>query len=1101
MDPETGQKQKKLAVAARETGMADSGLSENAVKVLERRYLAKDKKGKVTETPSGMFRRVARNLSLAELGYGASEEIRRQVEDDFHQVMSGLEFLPNSPTLMNAGRELQQLSACFVLPIDDSLDSIFSTVKQTALIHKSGGGTGFSFSRLRPAGDTVGSTGGVASGPVSFIGAFDATTDVVKQGSTRRGANMAILNVDHPDVLEFIRVKRVPGKLVNFNISVGITGEFMEKVKRGEEYDLINPRSGEVTGQLNAKEVLDEIVESAWATGDPGLVFLDRMNEANPNPQLGKIESTNPCVTGDTLIYTSKGMQRAVDLHNEQAPLAVATDGRFGRWTFQKASNVFSSGMKPVYRLTTHEGYEVRVTGDHQIMTKSGWTKAKNIQPGQAICILNRVGGFGSHGSEEMGELLGSLVGDETPKCRTAVLSFFEREKEPAPDLEDIKHNVPEKVLTGTREMQTGFLRGIFSAHGHVNQPIDGEAVIHLTSISRQMLLGLQRLLLNLGITSRIYCDHQDAEAKELPNGQEGSQTCQTKACHEMLISKYNLPQFQARIGFLDGFKQGLLDTILESHHPRPPLEHFTARFKELVPDGLEEVFDLTEPVTHSFIANGVVVSNCGEQILAPYESCNLGSVNLARMLGINNEETLEIDWERLRRVIYTGVRMLDNVIDMNQFPIKEIEEMSRKTRRIGLGIMGWADALIQMGIQYDSEEALELAHQVMGFIQEETHRASGILAEERGNFPAWEGSIYEEPMRNSAPVTIAPTGTISIIAGASSGIEPLFALSYVRTIMDGTRMVEINPHFEALAIGEGFHTPELMERIAETGSLKDLVDPESSTGQTPPQWVGEIFRTSHDISPDWHVLMQSAFQAHTDNSVSKTINMPADATREDVKNAYILAYMTNCNGITVYRDGSKAEQVLSAGAAGQEAATADTGVRGPQERPRVMTGVTERFRTGHGNMYVTLNFDRPNHPFEIFTNLGKAGGCDSAQLEAVSRMASLCLRSGVDPVEIIQNLQGITCCPHYDNGVLIRSTPDAMAHMLRRHGSNDSDATEAQTETQKETQTESKQKHWSQRSLIEASRLKCPDCNTLVEYREGCETCPDPSCGWSKCY
>ena len=768
MDPATGEKQRKLAVAAREMGMADNGLSENSVRVLERRYLAKDRKGQVTETPDGMFRRVAGNLSQAELGYGASEEFRRQVEKDFHQVMSRLEFLPNSPTLMNAGRELQQLSACFVLPVEDSLEGIFSAVKQTALIHKSGGGTGFSFARLRPEGDLVGSTGGVASGPVSSISVFDAATDVVKQGSTRRGANMAILNVDHPDILEFIRVKRDPGKLVNFNISVAVTGEFMEKVKQGEEYDLINPRSGEVTGQLNSKEVFDEIVESAWATGDPGLVFLDRMNEGNPNPQLGKIESTNPC----------------------------------------------------------------------------------------------------------------------------------------------------------------------------------------------------------------------------------------------------------------------------------------------------------------------------GEQTLLPYESCNLGSVNLARMLRVTDEETLEIDWERLRRVICTGVRLLDNVIDMNEFPILEIEEMSRKTRRIGLGVMGWADTLVMLGIRYDSEEALELAHLLMGFIQEETHQASRDLAEERGNFPAWEGSIYEEPMQNSAPVTIAPTGTISIIAGTSSGIEPLFALSYVRNIMDGTRMVEVNPNFEAVAIGEGFHTPDLMERLAETGSLKDL-DSVSSKGQAVPEWVREIFRTSHDISPDWHVLMQSAFQAHTDNSVSKTINLPADATREDVKNAYILAYIINCKGITVYRDGSKAEQVLSAGAA----TTADTSVRGTLERPRLMTGVTERFRTAHGNMYVTLNFDKNNHPFEIFTNLGKAGGCDSAQLEAVSRMASLCLRSGVDPSEIMQNLQGITCCPQYDNGVLIRSTPDAMAHMLRRHGNIDLSAMESQPENS------------PQRSIMEASRLKCPDCNALVEFREGCETCPAPGCGWSRCY
>ena len=664
MDPETGQKQKKLAAAARETGMADSGLSENAVKVLERRYLAKDKKGKVTETPSGMFQRVARNLSFAELEYGASEEIRIQVEEKFHQVMSRLEFLPNSPTLMNAGRELQQLSACFVLPIDDSLDSIFSTVKQTAMIHKSGGGTGFSFSRLRPAGDLVGSTGGVASGPVSFIGAFDATTEVVKQGSTRRGANMAILDVTHPDILDFIHVKRVPGKLVNFNISVGITGEFMEKVKQDEEYDLINPRTREVTGQLNAKEVFDEIVESAWATGDPGVVFLDRMNEANPNPQLGKIESTNPCVTGDTLIYTSTGMQKAVDLYNEQVPPWVTVDGRMGNSVFNPASLVFHSGWKQIHRLRTREGYEVRLTANHRVMTNDGWVAAGDLKPGQEIYILDQSGGFGEDGSEEMGQLLGWLIGDGTLNKNQAVLSFFDRKKKLAPafagmmeqnvpepvgprrnysisvfDLPERnearvqssrflkvakdygitpgnKHIVPERVLTGTKEMQTGFIRGLFSADGHVNQAVHRGAGVHLTSISRELLIDMQRLLLNFRIASRIYFDRRAAGTKELPNGKGGTQEYNVKAYHELVISKDNLLIFQDEIGFLDDYKNQLLKKALDSYQEFPRLEKFTARFKELVPDGIEEVFDLTEPATHSFIANGVVVSNCGEQVL-----------------------------------------------------------------------------------------------------------------------------------------------------------------------------------------------------------------------------------------------------------------------------------------------------------------------------------------------------------------------------------------------------------------------------------------------------------------------------------------------------
>ena len=756
----------RMAQAVRETGINHRELTDNARAVLQRRYLGKDREGNVLEDPEGMFLRVAKNLSQAELEYGASEEERQAAEDEFNGVMSRLEFLPNSPTLMNAGRELQQLSACFVLPVEDSLDSIFDTVRKTALIHKSGGGTGFSFSKLRPKGDVVGSTGGVASGPVSFITAFDAATEVVKQGSTRRGANMAILNVDHPDILEFIRVKRDPEKLVNFNISVGATKEFMERVREREYYDLINPRSGEITGQLNAREVFDEIVESAWATGDPGLIFLDRINEDNPNPQLGEIESTNPC----------------------------------------------------------------------------------------------------------------------------------------------------------------------------------------------------------------------------------------------------------------------------------------------------------------------------GEQMLLPHESCNLGSVNLARMVRYEGGMP-EVDWERLARVIRTGVRMLDDVIEMNTFPIPEIEEMNRRTRRIGLGVMGWADLLVQLGVRYDSDEALDMAGRVMKFIQDKTHEASGELAEERGAFPEWKNSIYKQPMRNSAPVTIAPTGTISIIAGASSGVEPLFALSYVRNVMDGTRLVETNPYFEAVARQEGFHSAELMERLARTGSLEGMDEA--------PAWVRDVFRVSRDISPRWHVLMQTAFQAHTDNAVSKTINMPASATREDVGDAYTLAYMTNCKGITIYRDGSKERQVLSTGA-DRESGDGREMTRTSRDRPRTMTGLTERFRTGHGNMYVTLNFGESGKPFEIFTNLGKAGGCDSAQLEAVSRLASMALRSGVDPAEIIHNLQGITCCPAWDDGTQIRSAPDAMAHMLKRHysGSGEEDGSGGNGSAGEETRRED----------VGYGRLRCPDCNARVEFREGCETCTGPACGWNRC-
>ena len=773
------------------------GLTDNARVVLQRRYLSKDREGNVLETPDGMFRRVAHNLSQSDLEYGAAETERASTEERFYQVMCRLEFLPNSPTLMNAGRELQQLSACFVLPVEDSLDAIFTKVKETALIHKSGGGTGFAFSRLRPEGDVVGSTGGIASGPVSFINAFDAATDVVKQGGTRRGANMGILHVTHPDVLAFIQSKEDGRHLNNFNISVAVTEEFMEKVAAGDDYDLVNPRTGRVAGQLNAREVFERMTQLAWSTGDPGIVFLDRINRDNPNPQLGAIESTNPC----------------------------------------------------------------------------------------------------------------------------------------------------------------------------------------------------------------------------------------------------------------------------------------------------------------------------GEQPLLPYESCNLGSLNLARMARYSDTDVV-IDWERMSEVITTAVHMLDCVIDMNDYPIPEIAEMTRRTRRIGLGVMGWSDLLIQMGIRYDSEAALSLAREVMRFIQAETYRASQELAETRGPFPEWERSAYNTgpdslPMRNSAPVTIAPTGTISIIAGASSGIEPLFALSYVRNVMDNTRLVEGNAYFEAVARHEGFYSKELMEQLAAVGSLEKM---------DVPSWVKNVFRVSHDIDPRWHVKMQAAFQDYTDNAVSKTINFPHDATVDHVAEAYQSAYSLGCKGITVYRDGSKAEQVLSTGTtaepqqAGGKPSVVEIEVsrpRAPRGRPRQIHGITERVRTGHGNMYITVNMDSDGLPFEVFGTMGKAGGCDAALLEAVSRLVSLALRAGIETSEVTRQLRGITCCPAWDDGVLVGSGPDAVALVLDNLMAGMDGGSHSPTGVQlglpgspgvaaNGNGFSNGNGHSSAPTYPVGFAQRCPECGGGVVNQEGCLTCY--SCGWNKC-
>ena len=726
-------------------------LSENAMKVLEKRYLKKDDEGRVIETPQEMFRRVAQNIASAELLYDPKADVAAW-EEEFYRVMANLEFLPNSPTLMNAGRELQQLSACFVLPIEDSLKSIFEAVKYTALIHKSGGGTGFSFSRLRPEGDMVGSTGGVASGPVSFMRAFDAATDVIKQGGMRRGANMAILNVDHPDILKFITAKEKGDSLTNFNLSVAATDDFMSAVEDGADYNLINPRDKAVQGKLNAKEVFDRIVDLAWRTGDPGLVFLDRINHANPTPKLGAIESTNPC----------------------------------------------------------------------------------------------------------------------------------------------------------------------------------------------------------------------------------------------------------------------------------------------------------------------------GEQPLLPYESCNLGSINLSRMVCDGKPE---IDHDKLAETVKIAIRFLDDVIDKNSFPLPEIGEMTKKTRKIGLGVMGFADMLIKLGIPYDSEEALKVAEGVMRFINEKASDASVALAEERGVFPAFEGSVYDVPgglrVRNATRTTIAPTGTLSIIAGCSSGIEPLFALSYVRNILDGDGLVEVNQLFEEVARREGFYAEELMGELASRGSLRGM--------EGIPEWVQRLFITAHDISPEWHIRMQAAFQSSTHNAVSKTINFPHSATREDVAQAYMLAYKEDCKGITIYRDRSKDKQVLSV--AKDEKVEALV----PRRRTRTTRGVTEKVATGCGNIYVTVNSDE-HGVCEVFSSLGKAGGCASAQLEATCRLISLALRSGVDVASVVKHLRGIRCPSiAWEQGHAVLSCPDAIGSVLERYIKGESAATNP-----------------DEYGLAMNLGGQCPECGGMLVYQEGCHICP--ACGYTKC-
>ncbi len=739
-------------------------LSRNAVKVLEKRYLKKDEEGKIVETPEDLFRRVAASIAVADSQYGKSFEETAKLEKDFYQMLTSLDFLPNSPTLMNAGRRLGQLSACFVLPVNDSMESIFDAVKHTAIIHKSGGGTGFSFSRLRPNGDIVGSTKGISSGPISFMTVFDTATEAVKQGGTRRGANMGILRVDHPDILSFITCKDDNTKFNNFNISVAITDEFMQAFEEDKSYDLINPRTKKVTSALKARDVFNLIVEHAWKNGEPGIVFIDRVNASNPTPLIGKIESTNPC----------------------------------------------------------------------------------------------------------------------------------------------------------------------------------------------------------------------------------------------------------------------------------------------------------------------------GEQPLLPYESCNLGSINLAKMIKESKNSasgvmSYEVDWNKLKDTTWKAVHFLDNVIDINKYPLPKIEEVTKTNRKIGLGVMGWADMLIQLGIPYNSEKAASLAEEVMEFIQREGKNASADLAEKRGVFPNYEGSIFDGKikLRNATITTIAPTGTLSIIAGCSSGIEPLFAVSFVRTVMEGTKLIEINPYFEKTAKERGFWTRELMESIADRGSVQDFDEV--------PADVKSVFITAHDITPEEHIRTQAAFQKYVDNAVSKTVNFPHKATPKDVEEVYRLAYKLNCKGVTVYRDGSREQQVLTTGKKADKNEAAEVKQKiVPRKRPDVIKGSTRFMKTGCGNVYVTINEDENGHLFELFTSMGKAGGCAASQSEAIGRLVSLAFRSNIAPEEVIMQLKGISChSPTWHDGGRILSCSDAIARALEKYNSKGA-------------------KGNGDSNKVVLIMGACPECGGAVEHEGGCAVCHN--CGFTKC-
>ena len=1077
---------------ARPRELSKGNWTKQALKVLQERYLTKDEKGETVETPEDMVWRVSWEVASAEARWGKTKKQVMEAAKEFYELMASHEFLPNSPTLMNAGTgNMLQYSACFVLPVEDSIEGIFDALKYQALIHKSGGGTGFSFSRLRPGGSMVKSSSGTASGPISFMRIFDAATNEIKQGGKRRGANMGILRVDHPDIMEFIHCKE-EGGITNFNISAAVTDKFMDAYYKNKNYELIDPKTKRIVGKLNARKVFDEISDGAWRTGDPGLVFIDRRNRgsSNPVPALGPIEATNPCVTGDTLISTDNGLIRIKDIYKSKLSVKILVDSRLGEKKFYTPVRVIKTGFKDVYQLTTKEGFEVSLTADHKVLTTEGWKKAGKLATGDKILIANEKGGFGKFGSIEEGQIMGWLVGDGTLKATSAVLSFFGQEKrELAPKFANMvstlvdgmqilhrdypvraryieerdearvesarllrylidnglvpgdKLKVPVKVLRGSEEMQRGFLEAIFTADGHVEGVPEKGASVRLTSTSEGLLRNVQRLLLNFGIASKIYTERRKRGLRSMPDGKGGKKDYLCKAYHDLVVSKENLWGFAREIGFLVEYKNAKLVDTRAKYKEGVYKEKFEVTFEKLIYRGEKWVFDLTEPVTHSFIANGLVLHNCGEQELYPFDACNLGSIFLTYFVKENpstgSGPKREVDWDKLKKVIALATRFLDDVIEVNPYPLAQIRQTVLAIRRIGLGVGGWADMLVELGIPYDSEEALSLAEKIMKTIQDEAVNTSKELARERGPFPLWPISIYrkEAPRRNSTVTTIAPTGTISIIAGASSGIEPLFAIAFQHIVRDKhlkRKLSFVNPKFEEIARQRGFWSEEIKAKVAEKGVIRDI--------EEIPEEVRALFGTAHEIDPEWHVRVQAVFQKYTENAVSKTINLRHDASVDDIKKAYLMAWETNCKGITVFRDGSKDAQVLNLGLKEGEKKEEESS-EPLKVRPFKVIGSTYKLQTPVGNAFVTINQDEAGDPLEIFINVGKAGSDVAAMAEALGRTISTALRfrgslSAKDRAyEIAKQLAGIGGRRSVGFGPnKIRSLPDAISAALSTH-------------------------------------------------------------------
>jgi len=913
---------------------------------------------------------------------------------EYYDIMVAKRFLPNSPTIFNAGTLLGQLSACFVLSIDDDIESIMTAAADSAVIFKTGGGIGVNYSSLRPAGDLVFTTSGVASGPVSFMRIIDTVTDVVRQGGRRRGANMGILDIDHPDIEKFITCKNEQGKFENFNISVMVKDNFWEHLETNEPYPLVNPRNGKVMERVDPTRLFETIAKQAWKNGDPGVVFSDNINKRNAmKTVLGPITSTNPCVSGDTRVSTERGMVRISDLFAGQAQTKVVTDMRVTRTpmviypygldhkskaypapgtSLEDTDCVVMTGRKPVHEIQTRHGYSVRATADHKFYTQDGWKPVSDIRRGDMLHLQSGPGGFGDFGTLDVGRVIGWTTGDGDLSGRRAYLRFYGGDKEVAPIIaqgvaaltgkppkmcrnakQDCKYiisrvlyrelkacfprgnrlRVPEIVFMGSRDLQKGFLQGLFTADSSVNMTRNGSCSIRLVSASRSLLRQVQLLLLNFGIVSRIYFNRRGRQVRLLPDGRGGHKKYTCKAYHELSIDGQSRDIFAREVGFLSSRKQAKLKRWIANKKRRSNRERYVSNVKRVRFAGYEWVYDLREPTTHSFIANGLVVHNCGEEPLYPYESCNLGSLNMYSFVDEDEDGRRSFNWDSFRTSIRIALRFLDNVIDVNKFPFPAIERGTKRTRKVGLGVMGLADALFALDTPYNSEEGFSFMEQTAEFLSYWAMWESTEISKRRGAFPLYSSSAYrdcelpvegyyhreewkadwealvkkleEDGVRNAECSTIAPTGSISMLADTSSGIEPAYALAFEKRVTVGT-FYYVDEEFEKRLKRNQIYSEKLLKDVSDNGGSLQGLD-------GVPGEFSSTFQTALDI-PWWdHVRAQAAFAKWIAAAVSKTINMPSWVGVSDVLKAYLFAHRLGIKGVTVYRDGSRAGQVLVA--------------------------------------------------------------------------------------------------------------------------------------------------------------------------------------------